>query len=197
VRPFRPYGARGDFSRDVLNTFRPSGAGNALPSAGCIDNWSHFYHWSGPSVHELHRNGQEVLADGQFFASLLLAEAAQFVTANKARPFFLYFAINEPHYPYQPDVKYLERFKDLPYPRNLYAAFLATKLIGNAWDTSTGVAWSTSEAEKKSRFAFFLSNLAEDVGETRNRAEERPDVVARLRNLHDAWAAPFPDPAGK
>ena len=45
---------------------------------------------------------------------------------NRARPFFVYFALNMPHYPYQGDPKWLERFKDLPYPRNLYAAFVST-----------------------------------------------------------------------
>src|SRR5262249_37214011 len=42
------------------------------------------------------------------------------------RPFFLYFAINEPHYPYQGDPKWLERYAGLRYPRNVYAAFLST-----------------------------------------------------------------------
>ncbi len=31
-----------------------------------------------------------------------------------------------PHYPYQGDVKWFERYKSLPYPRNLYAAFLSS-----------------------------------------------------------------------
>ena len=46
--------------------------------------------------------------------------------SNKDRPFFLYFAINEPHYPYQGDPKWLEHYAGLKYPRNLYAAFLST-----------------------------------------------------------------------
>lgn len=296
---------------------------------GCIDNWSHFFYWGGPNIHDLHRNGTEVFADGQFFGSLMVEEAAQFMAANKARPFFMYYAINEPHYPYQADVKWLKRFKSLPYPRNLYAAFVATmderigellrhvddlglrehtivvfqsdnghsteerahfgggsagpyrgakgsmfeggirlpailswpghlpegvvrgqmahgcdwlptvaelagvkllqpdtdgkslvpvlksadapsphsvlhwqlftgkdavwavrdgdwKLIGNALDT--GVIASGPGGEKKAqRFPLFLSNLAEDVGEKHNFAAEQPDVVVRLRKLHDDW----------
>ena len=31
-----------------------------------------------------------------------------------------------PHYPYQGDTKWLEYYRGLPYPRNLYAAFLST-----------------------------------------------------------------------
>jgi len=291
---------------------------------GCIDNWSHFFYWAGPNIHDLHRNGTEVFADGRFFGSLMVEEAAKFISANKERPFFIYFAINEPHYPYQANVKWLERFKSLPYPRNLYAAFLATmderigallrcvddlklrertivvfqsdnghsteerahfgggsagpyrgakfslfeggirlpailswpgrlpegavrgqaahacdwlptvaelagvkllradidgrslvpvlksadapsphealiwhvsggqnpqwavregdwKLIGNAWD-------SAAADKKPQRFPLFLSNLAEDIGEKKNLAAERPDVVERLRKLHDEWA---------
>ncbi|MCX6898029.1 MAG: sulfatase-like hydrolase/transferase [Verrucomicrobia bacterium] len=93
---------------------------------GCIDNWSHFFYWQGPNIHDLHRNGTEVFADGRFFGSLMVEEASKFMAANRERPFFIYFAINEPHYPYQPNVKWSERLKHLPYPRNLYAAFLAT-----------------------------------------------------------------------
>ncbi|MFA6564237.1 MAG: sulfatase-like hydrolase/transferase [Verrucomicrobiia bacterium] len=299
---------------------------------GCIDNWSHFFYWQGPNIHDLHRNGTEVFADGRFFGSLMVEEASKFISANRERPFFIYFAINEPHYPYQPNVKWLERLKHLPYPRNLYAAFLATmderigdllrcvddlklrehtivvfqsdnghsteerahfgggsagpyrgakfslfeggirlpailswpghlpegavrgqvahgcdwlptvaeltgvkllqpdidgkslvpvlksadapsphdvlhwhiaggknpqwavregdwKLIGNAWDSAAGVAWGVPGGDKKpQRFPLFLSNLAEDVGEKKNFAAERPEIVERLRKRHDDWA---------
>jgi arylsulfatase A-like enzyme len=93
---------------------------------GCIDNWSHFYYWSGPNVHDLHRNGTEVHLDGQYFPDLLVAEAKQFITKNRDRPFFIYFAINLPHYPYQPDTEWLDRYSDLPHPRRLYAAFVSS-----------------------------------------------------------------------
>ena len=56
----------------------------------------------------------------------MVEEGVAFLRQNKDRPFFLYFAINEPHYPYQGDPKWLERYADLKYPRNLYAAFLST-----------------------------------------------------------------------
>ncbi len=92
---------------------------------GCIDNYSHFYYWSGPNVHDLHRNGVEVFHGGEYFPDLMLREASAFLERERDRPFFLYYALNTPHYPYQGEAKWLERFKDLPYPRNLYAAFLA------------------------------------------------------------------------
>jgi arylsulfatase A-like enzyme len=93
---------------------------------GCIDNFSHFFYWQGPNRHDLYRNGQEVHYPGRFFADLMVAEASQFIEQHRAQPFFIYFALNMPHYPYQGDVKWLERYKDLPYPRNLYAAFLSS-----------------------------------------------------------------------
>ena len=95
---------------------------------GCIDNYSHFYYWRGPNRHDLYRNGKEVFHDGEFFPDLMLREAFYFLEHNRSGPFFIYFALNLPHYPYQGDVKWLEyyREKGVDYPRDLYAAFLST-----------------------------------------------------------------------
>lgn len=91
---------------------------------GCIDNYSHFFYWQGPNRHDLHRNGAEIHADGRYFPDLMVEEAAQFISEQKAGPFFIYFAMNTPHYPYQGEAEWLEHFGNLPHPRNLYAAFL-------------------------------------------------------------------------
>lgn len=93
---------------------------------GCIDNYSHFFYWSGPNKHDLWRNGKEVFHNGEFFPDLMVKEAGEFIDRNKEKPFFIYFALNTPHYPYQGSPEWLEHYKDLPYPRNLYAAFLST-----------------------------------------------------------------------
>jgi arylsulfatase A len=93
---------------------------------GCIDNYSHFFYWSGPNKHDLWRNGKEVFHNGEFFPDLMVKEASEFMGKNKDKPFFIYFALNTPHYPYQGSPEWLEYYKDLPYPRNLYAAFLST-----------------------------------------------------------------------
>jgi arylsulfatase A len=93
---------------------------------GCIDSYSHFFYWQGPNSHDLYRNGVEVHYPGRFFADLMVEEAAQFLRKHREQPFFLYFALNMPHYPYQGDMRWLERYRDLPYPRNLYAAFVST-----------------------------------------------------------------------
>ena len=94
---------------------------------GCIDNYSHFFYWQGPNRHDLWRNGEEIFEDGKFFLELMAAEAGKFIQQNKDKPFFMYFALNSPHYPYQGYAKWLKHYKNLPYPRNLYAAFLSTQ----------------------------------------------------------------------
>ena len=95
---------------------------------GCIDNYSHFFYWSGPNRHDLYRNRKEVYYDGKFFPDLMATEATNFMEDNSKKPFFIYFAVNMPHYPYQGDPKWLSYYNDksIPYPRNLYAAFIST-----------------------------------------------------------------------
>lgn len=95
---------------------------------GCIDNYSHYFYWHGPNRHDLYRNGEEVFEDGKYFADLMVDEAAQFIDAHHDRPFFMYFAINMPHYPYQGEANWLEHYRGagVAYPRDLYAAFLSS-----------------------------------------------------------------------
>lgn len=93
---------------------------------GCIDNYSHFFFWSGPNKHDLWRNGEEVYYPGQYFPDLMVKEVNQFLEQNQHDPFFLYWAINVPHYPYQGYEKWLEKYQDLDTPRKEYAAFIST-----------------------------------------------------------------------
>ncbi len=96
---------------------------------GCIDNYSHFYYWNGTNRHNLLRNNEEVYYDGQFFPDLMLKEAGGFFERrSKGKPFFMFYAMNSPHYPYQGEEDWLTyyREKGVAYPRDLYAAFLST-----------------------------------------------------------------------
>jgi len=93
---------------------------------GCIDNYSHFFYWVPPNRHDLWRNGKEVWEDGKFFPDLMVEEAGQFIDKHKDRPFFMYWAINVPHYPLQGTEKWREKYKDLPAPRRMYAEFVST-----------------------------------------------------------------------
>ena len=95
---------------------------------GCVDNYSHFFFWEGPNRHDLYRNGKEVFYPGEYFPDLMLKNASAFLDENKDKPFFMYYAINCPHYPYQGVKKWLDYYQDkgVKYPRDLYAAFIST-----------------------------------------------------------------------
>ena len=93
---------------------------------GCIDNYSHFFYWQGPNRHDLWRNGQEIWADGQFFPDLMVQECRKFIDAQGEKPFFLYWAINVPHYPMQGTAKWREYYRHLDAPRRMYAEFVST-----------------------------------------------------------------------
>jgi arylsulfatase A len=95
---------------------------------GCIDNYSHFFYWSGPNEHDLWRNGERVSYDGKYFPDLVIDEAERFIREHRKQPFFIYVALNMPHYPYQGDERWLKHYRKagLPYPRDLYAAFVSS-----------------------------------------------------------------------
>lgn len=95
---------------------------------GCIDNYSHFYYWNGPNRHDLYQNGEEIYRDGEYFPAMCYEEAATFLDKNQNDPFFIYYAMNTPHYPYQGSKKWLDYYNErsVPYPRNIYNAFTST-----------------------------------------------------------------------
>jgi len=86
---------------------------------GCIDNYSHFFYWAGPNQDDLYRNGKEIYMDGQFSPDLMVEEASAFMENHKNEPFFIYYAMNNPHYPYQGDPEWLEKYTKagVPYPK--------------------------------------------------------------------------------
>jgi arylsulfatase A-like enzyme len=103
---------------------------------GCIDNYSHFYYWGGdnnyvggPNRHDLYRNNEEIFLDGQYFPDLMVQEAKQVIEKKSEKPFFIFFSMNTPHYPYQGYAKWIQyyREKGVASPRDLYAAFLTTQ----------------------------------------------------------------------
>lgn len=95
---------------------------------GCIDNYSHYFHWSGASRHDLWCNGKEVWYEGKNYSDLMVDKATQFIRDNKKQPFFLYFSSNYPHYPLQGDAKWREYYqqKKVTHPRDKYAAMVST-----------------------------------------------------------------------
>ncbi len=53
----------------------------------------------------------------------MMEKARAFIDQHRRQPFFICFAINLPHYSYQGDAKWLQYYRNLPFPRRLYAAF--------------------------------------------------------------------------
>mgnify|MGYP006085934831 CR=1 FL=1 len=92
---------------------------------GCIDNYSHTFYWDGPNKHDLYRNNEEVYYPGEHFSDLMVEEVKQIINNKKEDPFFIYWAFNAPHYPYQGTPKWMDYYKDLPTPRKEYAAFIS------------------------------------------------------------------------
>ncbi len=92
---------------------------------GCIDNYSHFFYWDGPNRHDLWRNEKEIWEPGKYFPDLMVEEAGKFIEENKKDPFFMYFAVNIPHYPLQGETQWFEGYRNLPVPRSMYAAFVS------------------------------------------------------------------------
>ncbi len=103
---------------------------------GCIDNYSHFFYWNGPNRHDLWRNGKQIWEDGQFFPDRMAEECIQFIDANRKGPFFVYWAINVPHYPMQGTQKWRDHYKHLKAPRRMYAEFVSTmdEVVGRVLD---------------------------------------------------------------
>jgi len=103
---------------------------------GCIDNYSHFMFWSGPNHHDLYQNEKEIHRPGEFFPDLMVSEIKDIVNKKSEKPFFIYWAFNAPHYPYQGEPKWLEHYIDLPTPRKEYASFISTmdERIGQVLD---------------------------------------------------------------
>jgi arylsulfatase A len=93
---------------------------------GCIDNYSHFFYWSGPNRHDLWRDEEEYWEDGKYFPDMVVREAHRFMEENRNNPFFLYLPFNLPHYPLQGEAEFREKYKDVEKPRSLYAAFVST-----------------------------------------------------------------------
>ncbi|MCX6326939.1 MAG: sulfatase-like hydrolase/transferase [Bacteroidia bacterium] len=92
---------------------------------GFIDNYVHYQlHRTG--FHDLYEGDTEVFHRGEYFPDLMTDRAISFIARNQNRPFFLYYAMNIPHYPEQSLDRYLERYRDMSEPRRSYAAMVST-----------------------------------------------------------------------
>ncbi len=78
---------------------------------GAMDNYSHFFYYGGPNRHVLRRNLEPYREDGVYFPDIVAREAERFIDDNQASPFFLYLPLNQPHYPLQPEARFLDRYQ--------------------------------------------------------------------------------------
>ena len=62
----------------------------------------------------------------------MVHKAEEYIKGHVNEPFFMYYALNTPHYPLQPLEKWRTVYNDLPMPRRDYAAFVSTsdEMIG-------------------------------------------------------------------
>ena len=102
--------------------------------AGCIDFYSHIFYWGanrpGPSLnptHDLWENNEEIWKNGEYFTELIADKAIQYLREMKKKgtPIFLYIPFNAPHYPMHAPQKYLDRFPNLPWDRQIMAAMIS------------------------------------------------------------------------
>lgn len=100
--------------------------------AGCIDYYSHIFYWgmSGGRMdpaHDLWENGEEIYENGKYFTEMITERAVDYIrkASRNEKPFFLYVPYNAPHYPMHAPQKYLDRFPDLPWDRQIMAAMLS------------------------------------------------------------------------
>lgn len=93
---------------------------------GCIDNYSHYFYWSGPNRHDLNRGTEEVWEEGNYFPGMVVREAHRFLEENKDKPFFMYLPFNIPHYPMHGEAEHRARYAQMEMPRRDYAALVST-----------------------------------------------------------------------
>jgi arylsulfatase A-like enzyme len=102
--------------------------------AGCVDYYSHIFYWGmnrgGPGndpTHDLWQDNQEVWQNGEYLTELITDNAVRYLrqAAQRDQPFVLYVAYNAPHYPMHAPPKYVDRFPDLPWDRQIMAAMLS------------------------------------------------------------------------
>ncbi|MDA3924873.1 MAG: sulfatase-like hydrolase/transferase [Kiritimatiellae bacterium] len=92
---------------------------------GFIDNYRHF-HLHSIGGHDLFEGTTEVFHRGQYFPDLMCDRALSFIERNQEAPFFLYFAMNLPHYPEQAEGPYANAYAEIPEPRRSYARVVST-----------------------------------------------------------------------
>ncbi|MFK7695238.1 sulfatase-like hydrolase/transferase [Paenibacillus sp. HJGM_3] len=142
--------------------------------AGCIDYYSHIFYWGLPNVnpvHDLWHNGKEVWSNGRYMTELITEKTVDYIQTHKEEPFFLYVAYNAPHYPMHAPEKYMERYKHLPWDRQVMAAMIS------AVDDGVGeIAAALKRADLYEDTVIFFSSDNGPSSESRNFLDGTEDV---------------------
>ncbi|NLK29411.1 MAG: sulfatase-like hydrolase/transferase [Clostridiales bacterium] len=100
--------------------------------SGCIDYFSHVFYWGMADgkfnpTHDLWENDKEIHEDGAYFTDLVTQKAVEQIRefSENDKPFFLFVSYNAPHYPMHAPKKYMDRFRHLPWDRQVMAAMLS------------------------------------------------------------------------
>jgi len=145
--------------------------------AGCIDFYSHIFYWQmnrdgRAQLHDLWENGIEIYRDGEYFTELITEYTIKYVrrAIEQNKPFFLYVPYNAPHYPMHAPAKYIERFPNLSWDRQIMAAMLS------AVDDSVGEILNELERQGilDNTFTYFQSDNGPSR-EIRNWLDGTPD----------------------
>jgi len=146
--------------------------------AGCIDFYSHIFYWGQGGgtnpVHDLWDNNKEVWDNGRYFTEMVTERAVDYIdrvaSDDADEPFFLFVGYNAPHYPMHAPQKYLDRFPDLPWDRQIMAAMLS------AVDDGVGDVMNALERHgiRDNTCVFFQSDNGPSR-ETRNWLDGTPD----------------------
>ncbi len=102
--------------------------------AGCIDYYSHIFYWgmnhAGPGLnptHDLWEDDREIWDNGKYFTEAITDKAVDYIrdAGRGDEPFLLYVAYNAPHYPMHAPQKFMDRFPNLPWDRQVMAAMVS------------------------------------------------------------------------
>lgn len=98
--------------------------------AGCVDYYSHIFYWGMADgntnpTHDLWEDEKEVYDNGEYLTERITAKSIDFIRRHKDESFMLYVAYNAPHYPMHAPQKYLDRFRGLPWDKQIMAAMLS------------------------------------------------------------------------
>jgi arylsulfatase A-like enzyme len=138
---------------------------------GCVDYYSHIFYWGSSMLHDLWENETHIHDDGKYMTELISEKAVEYIREKGGKtPFLLYLGYNAPHYPMHAPKKYMDRFKHLPWDRQVMCAMISA--------VDDGVGDITAELKRKGILENTIIYYQSDNGpsrETRNWLDGTPD----------------------